>query len=941
MKFNKIFSVLFVSSLLFAGCTKELPTDSFENVKINNTFLSIPMNGGEVELQVSSSAPWKFIVTETWPRVISFGKNAEGKTIKPKYDYYGTMTNPESDFNLEKTVDSWLKASVMKGEAGETTVKFSAAKSDAGRELKLSLLAGTELQYFTVRQGSLDPEKWTCADIKDHGAVGANYIVENAVITSASSYLPYGKFSFSDDNGKTALDVYGSTKESIENYPSVEAGDVVTISGTWSKYGNFENLEILKLDKSLLKIVTESKTYSKEGEEFEVVLEYKGINVNYSIPEECKDWIEVTGITSKQKEPSKLDPNPANIATVSVKILKNMGGPRSGAIAFSSALTDFESKKESETKMEYTFTQDGNLAKVEDITEEGIYAVVDLTVYAMPNKYTAILSDGTGYVLCNIDDPGHGFELGTTVDFVGEAKLTNGVYQFKNPTVSNKRDGEAPTYPEAVKVTESYLTEYASKPAIVYVSLTGTQSEANVQKGRNINIGSQIVYLSAKNEETEGKKVDAKGFLYGYNPKYSNSSFVALEIKESEGAPTKLTAPANLISTEQTASSLTFTWDAVENANGYQVSLDGGNNWETTQTETTYTWSGLEAGTTYTLYVKAIGDGTAYSDSNAASVSAQTVGGGQTKISDITEAGTYSLTGLTVYAVANASTAIVGDETGFILCYNKSGIGLQVGDKFDISGSVIDFYGIWEFSGATISNTVSGTVTYPEPIEVNEAYLTSYSTKPAIVYVKFAGQQTEDRKILVGSQEVYLSTANSETKGQNVIVTGFFYGYNSKFGQTSLVATSIEAVTPGDEGGEEGGDTPAEDLISKNISEISGAPTDGTAVSTMKFDEVVTLTASSGSNNGKVYSSGAEWRFYQSDNGTLTVTAKNGYSLEKIKVTYTTKNNGILKIGDTTIASDSTVDISGKSVVLTVGNSGTAKNGQAKITAIALKYKAN
>ena len=109
----------------------------------------------------------------------------------------------------------------------------------------------------------------------------------------------------------------------------------------------------------------------------------------------------------------------------------------------------------------------------------------------------------------------------------------------------------------------------------------------------------------------------------------------------------------------------------------------------------------------------------------------------------------------------------------------------------------------------------------------------------------------------------------------------------------------------------------------------------------MKFDEVVTLTASSGSNNGKVYSSGAEWRFYQSDNGTLTVTAKNGYSLEKIKVTYTTKNNGILKIGDTTIASDSTVDISGKSVVLTVGNSGTATNRQAKITAIALKYKAN
>lgn len=63
--------------------------------------------------------------------------------------------------------------------------------------------------------------------------------------------------------------------------------------------------------------------------------------------------------------------------------------------------------------------------------------------------------------------------------------------------------------------------------------------------------------------------------------------------------------------------------------------------------------------------------------------------------------------------------------------------------------------------------------------------------------------------------------------------------------------------------------------------------------------------------------------------------------MEKIKVTYTAKKNGILKIGDTTLASDSTADISGNSIVLTVGNTGAATNGQAIITAIALKYKAN
>lgn len=46
-------------------------------------------------------------------------------------------------------------------------------------------------------------------------------------------------------------------------------------------------------------------------------------------------------------------------------------------------------------------------------------------------------------------------------------------------------------------------------------------------------------------------------------------------------------------------------------------------------------------------------------------------------------------------------------------------------------------------------------------------------------------------------------------------------------------------------------------------------------------------------------------------------------------------------IGNAALESDSIADVSGNSVVLTVGNTGTATNGQAKITAISLKYKAN
>lgn len=71
----------------------------------------------------------------------------------------------------------------------------------------------------------------------------------------------------------------------------------------------------------------------------------------------------------------------------------------------------------------------------------------------------------------------------------------------------------------------------------------------------------------------------------------------------------KLTSPANLACTVQTDNSLTFTWDAVVSATGYQVSIDGGKTYEATQGETTYIWEGLPTGTTKTLFVKAIGDG--------------------------------------------------------------------------------------------------------------------------------------------------------------------------------------------------------------------------------------------------------------------------------------------------------------------------------------------
>ena len=88
----------------------------------------------------------------------------------------------------------------------------------------------------------------------------------------------------------------------------------------------------------------------------------------------------------------------------------------------------------------------------------------------------------------------------------------------------------------------------------------------------------------------------------------------------------KLAAPS-VKCTARTETSLTFSWAEVANATGYQVSTDGGSTYGDTQTETSYTWEGLTAGTTNTLYVKAIGYGNNYADSEASAAKGTTTAG--------------------------------------------------------------------------------------------------------------------------------------------------------------------------------------------------------------------------------------------------------------------------------------------------------------------------
>ncbi len=144
-------------------------------------------------------------------------------------------------------------------------------------------------------------------------------------------------------------------------------------------------------------------------------------------------------------------------------------------------------------------------------------------------------------------------------------------------------------------------------------------------------------------------------------------------------------------------------------------------------------------------------------------------------------------------------------------------------------------------------------------------------------------------------------------------------------------------------GGTEGGTTGETTTVTLSIQAYAAANNWSNSVryDTITADANITITAiGSGYNNtGKYYTNGQNWRIYQSESPTLTITAAAGKTIKTVKITYDTANTGTLVQGSTKIASGTLVTVNANSVVFSVGNTGTATNGQAKITAIEIVYQ--
>ena len=86
------------------------------------------------------------------------------------------------------------------------------------------------------------------------------------------------------------------------------------------------------------------------------------------------------------------------------------------------------------------------------------------------------------------------------------------------------------------------------------------------------------------------------------------------------------------------------------------------------------------------------------------------------------------------------------------------------------------------------------------------------------------------------------------------------------------------------------------------------------------------------------YTTDHSWRMYQTGTAKLTITASNNATIVSVKITYIIEKTGILTLNGKNITSGTVVEVNDSEIVFGVGNTGTATNGQVRITGIEVVY---
>ena len=482
MKFKYLFIALIAVAGFFASCSDDKDLGQLDGIQLSQSSLSIPVEGGKVEFDVTSAADWKFV------------------------------TNDKKG-NPVDSIPAWISSSCTSGNAGTTHVVFNAAATKGANNSTFKLVSGAYTQYITVIQGVLNPPFSTCAEILA-GNDGETYKVKGTL--TRLSNTQYGNWYINDGTGEVyvygTLDANGSEK----NFASLklEEGDEVTIQGpreTYKGTPQLKNVTVLGYTKSLIKVEELDKdTLNKAGEDFKVTLTVKGEGVTVDIPEADQSWLSVKGIVTSGTK-----------AEITFHANANAGGARSSSIGFTS------------TKGKQSSTVTAKVYQLGSIIECSIAdfnkAEKGSTVYRLTGVITKVAN--TTYGNCYIKDATgetfvygigakgdfekKGLKVGDVVTLTGVKDVYDGKGQIKYTTL------------EAMKsVTKISVADFLTKKddKNVYYMLEGTITEfagkTNDLKtwgnfGLTDDSGSAFVYGLTAGWGGEGKKAGMLGLSFG------------------------------------------------------------------------------------------------------------------------------------------------------------------------------------------------------------------------------------------------------------------------------------------------------------------------------------------------------------------------------------------------------------------------------------------
>ena len=297
--------------------------------------------------------------------------------------------------------------------------------------------------------------------------------------------------------------------------------------------------------------------------------------------------------------------------------------------------------------------------------------------------------------------------------------------------------------------------------------------------------------------------------------------------------------------------------------------------------------------------------------------------------------GTYCLTGVvteaqafnTKYNSVTVTILVEGTEKEYsFLCYGMKGDGadkIGVDDTITVSGKIKNYKGTIEFDtncvlesytiaqyevkfetlgGGTISGIPTGTVARGTEFTIK------VTPDEANNYVIDA--VTVNGVAVPGTDGNYTITVNAES---TVIA------YFKKAGAGSTVTTNT---------------------VTTNISEYATANSwaNETKYTSITMDDNITASVTGGSNTGKYYTNGTNWRIYQTETPTLTISGGANVTILSVKITYNISNSGTLTYNGN-IASGTVVDVNASTITFGVGNTGDKTNGQVRVTAIEVNYQ--